>query len=411
MPENCGFHHRSSATEVFDFDDSGGHCHRERQRCRTQMVGVFSVNRRRWEVNFGHHLSSPIIDRSPPRRFLPTNRFFVTIKSRSSASRTGGTNECRSGIRRAHEYGGTHGMIGPANWWHTRDFHNWVFGKCSHRIGPLWMQLSNDFVTFCSTRSCPKGGCLRTCRRKVKVKAVHQLLWRWSNENGYPMHSQKKFMANDACDLTVSERGGLVESHWFSGWSKNLHVFGLACWLCINFHMIHVLRIYAARSWIYFCMLGVFAWIAARCDDINRVCGAVWWMCCKKTCGERILSSNSNRYFFTYCFWTWDAVLEKHLINKKLSWTDLFHLTASGRSGLIDVVARFEMWAFNAVKRLIENGCVRVLYLRSWISLISRLVGNLRKQPKTIARLGVSVFALQATFRPTPHPPKTTTQV
>ena len=40
------FDQRSSATEIFGFDESRSNC-RERQRCRAQMVGVYSVSWRR----------------------------------------------------------------------------------------------------------------------------------------------------------------------------------------------------------------------------------------------------------------------------------------------------------------------------------------------------------------------------
>lgn len=53
---NCGFDQWSSATAMFHFAESRGNCC-ERERCGTRMVGVYSVSRRRWDVNFGHRLS------------------------------------------------------------------------------------------------------------------------------------------------------------------------------------------------------------------------------------------------------------------------------------------------------------------------------------------------------------------
>ena len=73
----------------------------------------------------------------------------------------------------------------------------------------------------------------------------------------------------------------------------------LYCFWCIYIFLFrlrpYIGLAYGRWGWLDLTMLGVFAWIAARCDDINRACGAVWWMCCKNACGERILSSNSNR--------------------------------------------------------------------------------------------------------------------
>ena len=43
------FDERCSATELFDLNESGGNC-RERQRCRTQMIAVYSVSWCRWGV-------------------------------------------------------------------------------------------------------------------------------------------------------------------------------------------------------------------------------------------------------------------------------------------------------------------------------------------------------------------------
>ena len=47
----------------------------ESQQCRTQMVGVYSVSWRRWEVQLW---TSPFIYKRPQGRSLPTNRFSVT---------------------------------------------------------------------------------------------------------------------------------------------------------------------------------------------------------------------------------------------------------------------------------------------------------------------------------------------
>ncbi len=63
--------------------------------------------------------------------------------------RTGGSNECCFGIQMVHVNGGAHGMIGQANWWHTRASNNWVIGKCSHRIGRCgcsWVMILYSFV-------------------------------------------------------------------------------------------------------------------------------------------------------------------------------------------------------------------------------------------------------------------------
>lgn len=45
-----------SHRNVWYFDESRGNCC-ERERCWTRMVGVYSVSRRRWDVNFEHQLS------------------------------------------------------------------------------------------------------------------------------------------------------------------------------------------------------------------------------------------------------------------------------------------------------------------------------------------------------------------
>ena len=105
--------------------------------------------------------------------------------------RTGGSSEYYFGIRLVQR---TRGY--PRHGWtskfvaYTR-FRQWGDWYNLAQDSALWMQLSDDFVKFCSTRwrflvsHClrPKEGCLRTCRRKVKVKVLQRRLrWedRWS---------------------------------------------------------------------------------------------------------------------------------------------------------------------------------------------------------------------------------------
>ena len=64
---NCSFDQWSSATAMFDFDESRGNCC-ESERCWTRMVGVYSVSRRRWDVNFGHQLSCTGPWRAPTKK-------------------------------------------------------------------------------------------------------------------------------------------------------------------------------------------------------------------------------------------------------------------------------------------------------------------------------------------------------
>ena len=62
----------SSATTMFDLDESGGNCCK-RQRCWRQMVGVYFVSWGKWRVNRGHHISFTCCLKGllcPPKNFL-----------------------------------------------------------------------------------------------------------------------------------------------------------------------------------------------------------------------------------------------------------------------------------------------------------------------------------------------------
>ena len=92
--------------------------------------------------------------------------------------RTGGSSECCFGMRLVHEHGGTRGM----NDWTSKLMAYMRFRQLGQRHSlaqepALWMQLNNDIIFPLSgvlVSHClrPKEGCLRTCRRKVKVKVT-----------------------------------------------------------------------------------------------------------------------------------------------------------------------------------------------------------------------------------------------
>ena len=119
--------------------------------------------------------------------------------------RTGGSSECCFGIGLVHENENVHGMIGQANWWHTRGFRNQATRKsqfCEELpvFFPPWLLSSPQkplvLEVFCwaVSRHVGKTGCLflsrwpRRCQRAgpVQARALQRVAGRRLGSGGGP---------------------------------------------------------------------------------------------------------------------------------------------------------------------------------------------------------------------------------
>ena len=187
---------------MFDFDESGNNC-RKRQRCWTQMVGLYFVSGGQWMIFFSSRTFFPqkvssmedqlwtslIIYRPPQGHSLPTNKVSVTRRFVGFDSLTGSLHRLpfllldieQSGwltcawtlfvaSGRQISWNGRHlGMIfciiGLERQWHSRSYMDWTLGlNNASNITRNWR---------CMLRICPRTGVSSECC--IGIRLLHEL--------------------------------------------------------------------------------------------------------------------------------------------------------------------------------------------------------------------------------------------